>query len=46
LHIEKNDSHSGKNEIEFSTVNLAAGVYFYSMEYKGERLVKRMTVRK
>jgi hypothetical protein len=46
LHIEKQDAGSGKNSIDFNTTNLANGVYYYSMEYKGERLVKKMTIRK
>jgi len=46
LYIEKKDAYSGKNDIKFNTANLADGVYFYSMEYNGERLVKRMTIRK
>jgi len=46
LYVEKKDSYSGMNALEFNTANLAAGIYYYSMEYKGERLVKRMTVRK
>jgi hypothetical protein len=46
LHLEKRDANSGKNEIEFNTVSLADGLYYYSMEYKGERLVKKMTIRK
>jgi hypothetical protein len=44
LHIEKKDAYSGTNSIEFSTANLANGIYYYSMEYKGERLVKRMVI--
>jgi hypothetical protein len=46
LHIEKRDAYSGKNDIEFNTSNLANGIYYYSMEYNGERLVKKMTIRK
>ena len=46
LYAEKNDAHSGKNDITFSTMNLADGIYYYSMEYKGERIVKKMTIRK
>jgi hypothetical protein len=45
LHIEKRDAYSGRNNIEFSTSNLANGIYYYSMEYNGERLVKKMTIR-
>jgi len=46
LHIEKKDAYSGENNIEFNTTNLADGIYYYSMEYNGERLVKKMTIRK
>jgi len=46
LHVEKRDSHSGDNEVEFNTINLSSGIYYYSMEYKGEKLVKKMTIRK
>ena len=46
LFVEKHDAHSGKNDIKFNTQNLANGVYYYSMEYKGERLVKKMTIRR
>jgi hypothetical protein len=42
LHTEKRDAHSGRNRIEYNTANLANSFYFYSMEYKGERLVKKM----
>jgi hypothetical protein len=34
----------GSHSIELNTSNLAAGLYFYSMEFKGQRLVKRMVV--
>ena len=44
LYREKKNSYSGKNEIEFNTANLANGIYYYSMEYNGERSVKRMTI--
>ena len=46
LHTEKCDASSGKNNIEFNTINLTNGIYYYAMEYKGERLVKKMTIRK
>jgi hypothetical protein len=35
---------SGKHSIELDTDIFSAGVYFYSIEYKGRRLVKRMDV--
>jgi hypothetical protein len=37
---------SGKNSIAFNTDTLAAGIYIYSIEYKGQRLVKRMSVQR
>ena len=46
LHIEKNNAYSGKNSIEFNTANLTNGIYYYFMEYNGERLVKKMAIRK
>jgi hypothetical protein len=38
------ETTSGKHSIELNTTSLAAGVYFYSMEFKGQRIVKRMSV--
>jgi hypothetical protein len=35
----------GMHSIKLNTSAFAAGVYFYSMEYKGQRLVKRMSVK-
>jgi hypothetical protein len=34
----------GKQNIELNTSSFAAGIYFYSIEYKGQRLVKRMMI--
>jgi hypothetical protein len=36
----------GKQSLEFNTNTLAAGIYIYSIEYKGQRLIKRMSVQK
>jgi hypothetical protein len=44
LHSETIEVASGKQNIELNTSSFAAGVYFYSIEYKGQRLVKRMMV--
>jgi len=46
LHTQTLQSESGKHFIELNTSDFAAGVYFYSMEYKGQKLVKRMSVKK
>jgi hypothetical protein len=34
----------GKQSLELNTNTFAAGIYFYSIEYKGQRLVKRMMI--
>jgi hypothetical protein len=36
----------GRHTLELNTSTLAAGIYFYSIEYNGQRLVKRMSVQK
>jgi len=37
---------AGKHKIEFNTNNLSDGVYYYSIEYNGKRLVKKMLISK
>jgi hypothetical protein len=39
------EAERGNQSIELNTSTLAAGIYFYSVEYKGQRIVKRMSVR-
>jgi hypothetical protein len=34
----------GTNNIELNTSTFAAGVYFYSMEYKGRRLIRQLII--
>jgi hypothetical protein len=46
LYTQTLQSESGKHVIELKTSDLAAGIYFYSMEYKGQKLVKRMSIKK
>jgi hypothetical protein len=46
LYKEATEAASGKNSMELNTSGLASGIYFYSMEYKGQRIVKRMSVHK
>jgi len=45
LYTKTIQSEQGKQFIDLNTNDFAAGVYFYSMEYKGQKLVKRMSVR-
>ncbi len=37
-------SEGGRNSIEINTSGLSAGLYVYSMEYKGQRITKRMSI--
>jgi hypothetical protein len=44
LYSKTIEATSGKQSMELNTSIFAAGIYFYSIEYKGQRLVKRMIV--
>jgi hypothetical protein len=46
LYSKTIEASRGTQSIELNTSTLAAGIYFYSIEYKGQRLVKRMSVQK
>ncbi|MDR0603412.1 MAG: right-handed parallel beta-helix repeat-containing protein [Bacteroidales bacterium] len=46
LYSKTIETTSGKHSLKLNTDNLSAGVYFYSLEYKGQRLVKRMCIKK
>jgi hypothetical protein len=45
LYSKTIEAQRGAQSIELNTAVLSAGVYFYSIEYKGQRIVKRMSVR-
>ncbi len=38
-------SESGTNSIEINTSNLSSGIYVYSMEFNGQRITKRMSIK-
>ena len=46
LHTQTIEAKAGINSIEFNTANLAAGIYFYTMDFNGQRLTKKMTIKK
>jgi hypothetical protein len=46
LYSKTIEAASGKHSLELNTNTLSAGIYFYSIEYKGQRLIKRMSVQK
>ncbi|MDR0605174.1 MAG: T9SS type A sorting domain-containing protein [Bacteroidales bacterium] len=44
LHSETIEIKRGTHSLELNTATFAAGVYFYSMEYKGQRLIKQLII--
>jgi hypothetical protein len=44
LYSKNIEASRGTNSIELNTSTFAAGVYFYSMEYKGQRLVRQLII--
>jgi hypothetical protein len=44
LYSKTIETSSGKQSLELNTSIFAAGIYFYSIEYNGQRLVKRMMI--
>jgi hypothetical protein len=44
LYAKTIEATHGKQSLELNTNAFAAGIYFYSIEYKGQRLVKRMMI--
>jgi hypothetical protein len=45
LYSEVVNAKRGLDMIKLNTAIFAAGVYFYDMEYKGRRIVKRLTIK-
>jgi hypothetical protein len=46
LYSKTIEAASGKQSFELNTNTLSAGIYFYSIENKGQRLVKRMSIQR
>jgi hypothetical protein len=44
LHREEIDATAGANRVELQLETLPAGLYYYSLEYRGQRQVRKMTV--
>ena len=44
LYREDVNAEAGNGDIRVNLSDLAAGVYYYSVEYRGERIVKKMNV--
>ena len=43
---QSEEAKSGKNMLKLQTKDLASGLYFYVMEFNGQRIVKKMSVEK
>ncbi|MBQ4479004.1 MAG: T9SS type A sorting domain-containing protein, partial [Bacteroidales bacterium] len=46
IYTTAQEVEAGRNSVEFNTENLAAGIYFYTMDFNGQRLTKKMTIRR
>jgi hypothetical protein len=46
LYREEIEASSGTHYVELNTTFLSNGIYYYSMEYQGQRIVKKMTIQK
>ncbi|MBP7103087.1 MAG: T9SS type A sorting domain-containing protein [Bacteroidales bacterium] len=46
LYKEEIEASSGTHYVELNTADLSNGIYYYSMEYQGQRIVKKMTIQK
>jgi hypothetical protein len=46
IYTTTQEVEAGRNSVELNTENLAAGIYFYTMDFNGQRLTKKMTIRK
>ena len=44
LYRQEFRSEAGQNSIELNTSDWADGIYYYSMEYQGQRIVRKMSV--
>jgi hypothetical protein len=44
LYSQTVETTFGSHSIDLNTSDLSAGLYFYSMEFKGQRIVKRMII--
>ncbi len=44
LYTREENLSSGKHQIKLNLSDYASGVYFYTMEYKGQRISKRMSI--
>jgi hypothetical protein len=46
LHSEEVQVKEGSHQLRLDIQTLSAGIYYYSMEYQGQRIVKKMTIQR
>ncbi len=46
LYTKQLKENAGKHTLDYNVANLPDGVYYYSIEYKGKRLIKKMMISK
>ena len=44
IYREEISAEAGQNSVSFDASDIAGGIYYYSMEYQGQRIVKKMNV--
>ena len=44
LYSTQLEAEAGINSYELNVSDLSAGIYYYTMEYKGQRMVRKMNV--
>jgi hypothetical protein len=45
IYTQSVDAIVGKNNIIFDLNGLSSGIYFYSLEFEGQKLVRKMSVK-
>ena len=46
LYNKAENASFGKHELEVNTSHFASGIYFYTMEFEGQRITKRMSIKR
>ena len=45
VHRQEIQGEAGANSLELNTADWAAGIYYYTMEYRGQRITRKMNIR-
>ena len=44
IYRQETEAEAGSNRIEVDASDWAAGVYYYTMEYRGQRITRKMNI--